>query len=148
MNGKMIVTLRSAPPVSVEVPAVVKYDGTEREVKRSCFGALRLFPGLPKTVTEDELEHIKRKEPEVYARLEIRPYVESKRVDRRGASEADVERMAEAEGVAHLRPKARDARLRARGKLKRPEKRETAARLEGASTRTARRKPNGDKPPG
>jgi hypothetical protein len=132
---KTIVTLRSAPSESIEVPKTVK-DGTkDRALERSCFGALRLFPGVPKTITTDELEFIKEKQSEVFLRLEVRPYVESKRVDVRGASEADIEKMAAEEGLGHLRLRDQVDRLQKRGKLKRPEKRETAAR--GAGKKTA-----------
>ena len=152
MKDKKIVTLRSAPPVSVEVPSVVKGDdGKERKVERSCFGALRLFPGLPKAVTEDELEHIKNTEPGMFARLVIQPYVESKRVDVRGVTESEVEKMAEEEGISHLKPKERDKKLRERGKLKRPEKRK-AAKPEPSKApekpTSVKRKPNGNKPSG
>lgn len=147
MSNKAIVMLRSAPSESIEVPSVVKYKGDKekKELKRSCFGAIRLFPGIPKAITTDELEHIKKTRADLFARLEVRPYVESKRVDVRGASEADIEKMAASEGIGHLRPKAQVSKLEERGKLKRPEKRETAAKVEGKSSPTpapaARRKP-------
>lgn len=120
--GKVIVTLRSAPPESVEVPKYVKgkkgKGGEPVETERSCFGALRFFPGIPKTVTADELEYVKSSDAELARRLAVRPYVESKRVDRRGATEAEVEALAETEGVGHLGLGRKVEVLRRRGKLK------------------------------
>lgn len=113
MTERTIVTLRSAPSESIEVPG--EFGG--RALQRSCFGAIRLFPGVPKTVTRDELEQIKRGRPDVFARLTVQPYVESRRVDRRGATEADVHRLAEEAGISHL-PHARQVEvLRKRGKM-------------------------------
>jgi len=117
MSEKVIVTLRSAPSVSVDVPDSVKEGKEKRPLKRSRFGAIRLFPGVPSTVTQDELEHIRRKHPAVAERLEVRPYVESTRVDRRGISEAELEKLAAAEGLDHLKPRAQVEKLRTRGKL-------------------------------
>ena len=107
--SKKIVMLRSAPSETVEVP---------EEVPRSCFGALRLFPGIPKTVTQEELDHVQATRPEVFERLEVRPYVESRRVDVRGASEAELEQLAVAEGIGHLPHAAQVRKLRERGRLK------------------------------
>lgn len=113
MTERTIVTLRSAPSESLEIPE--EFGG--KTLQRSCFGAIRLFPGVPKTVTRDELEQIKRGRPDVFARLTVQPYVESRRVDRRGASEADVHRLVEGEGLSHL-PHARQVEvLRERGKM-------------------------------
>lgn len=114
-SEKVNVTLRSSPSASVEFPA-------EKGPDRSCFGALRLFPGIPRAVTRGELDWIERREPALFARLTVSPYVESKRVDRRGASEATVERLAESEGLSHLSHGRKVEVLRKRGKLKPPEK--------------------------
>jgi len=134
MTERTIVTLRAAPSASVEVPE--KKDG--KTLQRSCFGALRLFPGIPKTVTRDELEHIKQAEPDLYNRLTVQPYVESKRVDRRGAGEAEIAKLAEQEGIAHL-PHARQVELlRERGKIRVPE----------AAPEEKPKLPNGKKPGG
>jgi hypothetical protein len=108
-GGKHIVTLRSAPSETVEVPEEVKV--------RSCFGALRLFPGVPKAVTKEELKHIETARPDVFERLEVRPYVESRRVDLRGVSEAEIAALARTEGLEHLRPAEQVRQLRERGKL-------------------------------
>lgn len=133
MTERTIVTLRVAPSASVEIPE--ERDG--KALKRSCFGALRLFPGIPKTVTRDELEHIKRAEPDLYNRLIVQPYVESKRVDRRGAGEAEIAKLAEQEGIAHL-PHARQVELlRERGRIRVPE-----------AAPTEKPKPGGGKKPG
>lgn len=118
MSGdKRIVTLRSAPSETVEVPPRFEFKDGEREVARSCFGALRLFPGVPKTVTADELEFVERERPAIRRRLEVREYVESRRVDRRGMSEADLTALAKAEGLEHLSHSDLVARLRASGRL-------------------------------
>lgn len=116
---KVIVTLRSAPSESVEVPKFKKgakgEKGEKAETARSCFGALRFFPGIPKTITKDELEFIKGSSAELFRRLSVRPYVESKRVDKRGATEDDVEKAAEKAGVGHLPAKKKLAVLAERG---------------------------------
>jgi len=144
--NKVTVTLRSAPSESIEVPTQVKYK-KEKEVtklERSCFGAIRLFPGIPKAITKDELEHIKKTRADLFARLDVKPYVESKRVDKRGISEADAEKLAKAEGLDHLKPKVQLEKLQERGKVTRPKKRENAPRLEGkkgAALTPAKRKP-------
>lgn len=105
---KVVVTLRSAPVASVEFP---------EGVERSAFGAIRLFPGVPRAVSLSELKHIRAAEPGVFARLHVQPYVESRRVDLRGAGEAEVARLAGEEGISHL-PHAEQVRvLRERGRL-------------------------------
>jgi hypothetical protein len=116
MTERKIVTLRAAPSASVEIPE----EKGGRRLQRSCFGALRLFPGIPKTVTLDELECIKREEPDLYAQLTVQPYVESKRVDRRGVAEAELARLAEAEGISGMPPQRQLRVLRERGKLRKP----------------------------
>jgi hypothetical protein len=139
MTERTIVTLRSAPSATVEVPEKKKDGGA---LQRSCFGVLRLFPGIPKTVTRDELEHIKQAEPDLYNRLTVQPYVESKRVDRRGAGEAEIAKLAEQEGIAHL-PHGRQVELlRERGKIRKPGK-QRAAVSEKPSGKPGGKKPGG-----
>lgn len=103
---KVIVTLQGGATATVEVPDTFpKKRGVKtkaKKIERSVFGAIRLFPGIPKAVSEDELEFIKLGRKELFGRLEIRKYVESKRVDYKGATEADIEALAEAEGIGHL----------------------------------------------
>lgn len=106
---KFVVTLRTAPSEAVEVPD---------ELKRSCFGALRFFPGIPKTVTKDELEFIKSNNADLHKRLHVRSYVESKRVDKRGASEAQIEKLADEAGIGHLKLGRKVEVLEKRGLLK------------------------------
>lgn len=113
MTEKKIVTLRSAPSVSVEVPD----SQDSKTLQRSCFGAIRLFPGIPKTVTKDELEFIEKTDPDLYGRLVVQPYVESKRIDRRGVAESEVDRLAAEEGIAHLSHGKQVEVLRSRGKI-------------------------------
>lgn len=143
--SKVIVTLRSAPSESVEIPKYKKKEkgakGERVEITRSCFGALRFFPGIPKAVTKDELEYIKKNDAELRRRLKTRPYVESKRVDKRGASESEVEALAESEGIGHLPMKRQIEILKKRGKIK-PK---PAAKPASASTppRTSTRRRNG-----
>lgn len=121
--SKVIVTLRSAPPASVDI--------TDDQCERSCFGALRFFPGIPKTITKAELEYLGKAQPMLRARLQVRPYVESKRLDYRGASEAKIEVLASEEGVGHLDLAKQIEVLRQRGKLDVPDKRKsTETRLE------------------
>ncbi len=93
---RVIVTLRRGAQVEVEVPE----ESGGRKLERSTFGAIRIFPGVPKAISTDELAHIKATRPEV--RLEVQPYVESKRVDRRKFSEAVVGSHADAHGLRHL----------------------------------------------
>lgn len=108
MAKKVIATLRSGPSASIEVPS---------GIKRSCFGAIRLFPGIPKTIMMEEYEYVRNKLPALGARLQIGKYVESKRVGARGISEADLEALADREGLSHLKLKSQVAKLRERGKL-------------------------------
>jgi len=115
--NRAIVTLRSAPSVSIDIPA--QEEGA-KQIQRSCFGAIRLFPGVPKAVTKDELDHIKATMPEVFLRLTIQPYVESKRVDLRGVAEADVSKLAAEEGIEHLSHARQVDLLRERGQIARP----------------------------
>jgi hypothetical protein len=68
--SKHTVILRDAPAESVEIPAPIE------EAERSCFGALRLFPQVPRTITGAELAQIERARPDVFARLEVREHVE------------------------------------------------------------------------
>ena len=101
MMDKVIVTLRTTPAASVEVPKHfpklrgAKGEGDPKEIGRSCFGALRFFPGVPKTITKDELEFVRLHCGDVAARLDDRPYVESKRLDYRGANESVIAALAE-----------------------------------------------------
>ena len=119
--SKVIVTLRTSPSVSVEIPNSKTVEGKEVELKRSVFGALRFFPGIPKAITTDELEFIRATRPDLDRRkLNERPYVESKRVDRRGASEAEVEAKAEKEGLSHLPHGRKLEVLTRRGKISKP----------------------------
>jgi len=94
---KVIVTLRDQPAASVEIP---------EGVERSCFGAIRLFPDVPRAISAAELEHLRAHEPALFRRLFVQPYVESQRIDRRGMSEAEVNRRATRFGFGHL-PHAR-----------------------------------------
>lgn len=130
MSKKVVVTLRSGPSVSIEVPG---------GVKRSCFGAIRLFPGIPKAIAMEEFEYVREKHPMVRARLEVGKYVESKRVGARGISEADLEGLAEREGLSHLKLKMQVEKLRERGKLP-----ISKFSDEGKSKRTTRRIRNGN----
>lgn len=104
---KVIVTLKVGPSQDVDVPDQYRVGrgrrATNRAVQRSCFGCLRLYPGLPKAVSEDELSWIEAKLPVLFEKLAVRPYVESRRADKVGCSEADVEAAAEASGLGHLR---------------------------------------------
>ena len=110
--NKVTVTLRAAPRVSFDIPETVE---------RSCFGALRFFPGIPRACSTGELAYIKEHHPNDYRRLLVSSYVESRRVDRRGASEAEIERRARQEGLEHLPFVKKVAELRRRGKLPEPE---------------------------
>jgi len=114
---RRIVTLRSAPSATVEFPETVKVGKEEQKLERSCFGALRLFPGLPRAVSEDELKYIEKKYPALFRRLAVQDYVESKRVDLRGVTESDLDALAEKEGLGHLPPREKIRRLKERGKL-------------------------------
>ena len=108
MSDKIIVTLRSAPSVSVEI--------LDKKCQRSCFGALRFYPGIPKVITKAELEHLTKIKGDIASKLDIRPYVESKRIDRRGASETEIENLAKTEGIDHLHFKKKVELLQKRGK--------------------------------
>jgi len=143
MMNKVIVILRSTPSVSIEVPNTVVIDGNKKEIKRSCFGALRLFPGVPKSISKDELEYIKNTEVVIYSYLEKKQYVESKRIDIRGASEADIEKLAKDGGLDHLKVKVQLQKLQERGKLKRPDVKDRAVRLKKEHLRTTRKSKNG-----
>lgn len=146
---KMIATLRSSPPASVEVPAVFPrkrgVEGESRSIERSVFGALRFFPGIPKTISADEVRYLRHFEPAVFARLDLRKYVASKRVDYRGKGEKEIEALAAKEGIAHLPLAKQVERLVERKKLEIPPK--------SASSRTEFSKPrkggngNGGKKP-
>ncbi len=86
MSKKVIATLRSGPSASIEIPS---------GVQRSCFGAIRLFPGIPRAITTEEFEHVRAKYPTLCARIQINKYVESTRVGARGISETDLEVLAD-----------------------------------------------------
>ena len=94
MTEKVILTLRSAPSVSIEV--------TDERCQRSCYGALRFYPGIPKTITKEELAYIEKTDKGVVSRFDVRAYVESKRIDKRGITERQVEELALKKGVDHL----------------------------------------------
>ena len=94
MNDKLIVTLRSAPSISFEI--------TAKDVKRSCFGALRFYPGIPRTVTAGEFEQMKKQVKGIEKKFDVRPYVESKRLDKRGATESEITALSTSEGIDHL----------------------------------------------
>lgn len=128
---KVIITLRSTPSESIEIPAVVKYKGDkeERKLQRTCcFGAIRIFPGIPKAISKDELEHIKRIMPNVFSRLEVKPYVESKRVDVRGASEKEINELVEKHSLGHLNSSAQIEKLMERGLIKKPKRKGVVTR--------------------
>lgn len=123
--NKIIVTLRSSPTESIEVPNIVKYKGDKEEtvLQKSCtFGAIRLFAGIPKTISMDELKHIKKVMPRIYSKLDVKPYVESKRVDKRGASESEINKLVVKEGLEHLKPAVQIEKLKERGLIKKPKK--------------------------
>lgn len=149
---KIIVTLRDAPNASVEVPGEFprkrgeKKKAEARKIERSVFGAIRLFPGIPKAISTDELEYVKLHRSDVFRRLDVRNYVESKRVDYRGASEAEIETLAEREGIGHLAFSRQVERLVERGKVKPPDPRKSTetrldARKAEGEVKTTSRKP-------
>ncbi len=144
---KVIVTLRDAPNASVEVPGEFpqkrRAKRKVREIERSVFGAIRLFPGVPKAISSDELEYVELHRSDVFRRLDRRPYVESKRVDYRGASEAAIEDLAAREGIGHLDLPSKVERLTERGKLEAPDPRKsTETRIEPQKkSKTVGRKP-------
>jgi hypothetical protein len=122
---KVIVTLSSGPAVSLEFPEVFSRKRGEkaeaRKIERSVFGAVRLFPGIPKAISASELEYVRAHRKDLIPRLLARPYVESRRVDRRGVSEGELERLAEKEGVGHLPTRRKIEVLTERGKIPKPE---------------------------
>jgi hypothetical protein len=147
---KVIVTLQGGATASVEVPEAFprrrRAKGKARAIARSVFGAIRFFPGVPKAISGDELEYIRAHRGDVSGRLEVRPYVESKRVDYRGASEAEIERLADEGGIAHLGLSAKVERLAERGKLEKPDRRKsTETKLAGKAPKVgeggSKRKP-------
>lgn len=141
-NKKLrIVTLRSSPPASVDVPEEFpKKRGQKEEaraIERSVVGTLRLFPGVPKTVTKDELEYMSTHRPDVAARLDEREYVESKRKALRGYTEAEVRELAEKEGIGHLSFKKQEAALLDRGKLTKAKRIPVKVVMKGKSKKAA-----------
>lgn len=157
---KLNATLRSAPAASIEVPEdfppsreearEARKRGEEpktRSIERSGFGALRLFPGVPRAISEDELEYIRGHRADVGRRLTVSPYVESKRLDYRGKTEADIEALAEGEGIGHLGFAQKVERLEESGKLTRPKAVESSeTRPEGKAKKPPTRTPK-PKPP-
>lgn len=137
---KVIVTLRDAPNASVEVPENFprpkRAKKTKpRKIERSVFGAIRLFPGVPKAISVDELEYVKLRRPDVAARLDERPYVESKRVDYRGITEAAIEKLAEEEGIGHLDLARKVKVLAERKKIAIPDSKKSTATKIPSSTK-------------
>jgi|GEM_PF-5532523 len=122
--NKIVVTLSRGPALSVDVPDEYRVGrgklAVTKQVERSCFGAVRLYPGLPKTISTTELEYVKDKNPKLADMLSVRPYVESKRVDKRGCTEAELEALADKEGISHLKPARKLKVLCERGKLAAP----------------------------
>lgn len=96
MNKKYIITLASGSAETFDVPG---YDARGDVIQRSCFGALHLYPNVPRGITEGELEYIRGARPDIYVRAHVSPYVESKRIDHRGVSEGEVQRTADKLGV-------------------------------------------------
>jgi hypothetical protein len=129
---KVIVTLSSGPAASVEFPEVFprkrKEKGDPVKIERSVFGAVRLFPGIPKAISASELDYLRAHRKELFPRLLARPYVESKRVDRRGVSEGELEKLAEKEGIAHLGTRRKVEVLTERGKIPKPEPKKEAVK--------------------
>lgn len=117
MTGKVIVTLQSAPSVSVEVPEY-KDKAKQTKIERSCFGALRFYPGIPKTITVDELDFIQKEKKELASKLKSAPYVESKRVDKRGVTEAELNRLSKDHAIEHLSHARKIEVLKAKGAIK------------------------------
>lgn len=118
-----IVTLRSAPSASVDVPELFpkkRGKSEDRRIERSVHGSIRLFPGVPKAVTEDELEYIRATRSDIATRLDDRPYVESKRRELRGATEGEIAELAAKEGIDHLPTREQHRILVDRGKLQKP----------------------------
>jgi hypothetical protein len=144
----VVVTLRSAPPASVDVPEhfprVRGKPDEPKPIERSVVGALRMFPGVPKAVTSDELAYVETTRRDVAERLDVRPYRESKRKDHRGATEAEVREVAVAEGVEHLSARKQVEVLVDRGKLKPPKERRS---VEPKSMKRSGRPPKPSKKP-
>jgi len=67
---------------------VLSFDMPEEGVERSCFGAIRLFPGTPRVVTEDELRLMLAANSDFEALVSIADHVESRRSDRRVGGDA------------------------------------------------------------
>lgn len=87
---KVIVTLHSGPAQSVDVPAAHEFQkGEKRALERTCFGSIRLFPGLPKVVSQDELDYILEIRRDLAGKVFASAYVESHRADKRGCPEAE-----------------------------------------------------------
>lgn len=105
---RVIVILRRGPQVSLEFP---------EGVERSCYGAVRLYPGIPKALTAAELKHVEKCRPDCYGLLSVRPYVESQRVDKRGCTESELRELAASEGLEHLPISLQLQRLKEKGKL-------------------------------
>lgn len=119
--NKVVVTLQRGPAKTIDVPKEYKVGkgrkAEKREVERSCFGSVRLYPGLPKAISDSELAFIVAVRPDVRKELKVTPYVESKRADKRGCSEAQLEAAAEEAGISHLKPARKLEVLKGRGKL-------------------------------
>lgn len=145
---KCIATLVSAPAESVEIPVhFPQKRGDESEprlIERSAFGALRFFPGIPRTISCDECEFIRSEQPDVLERLEISKYVESKRVDYRGATEAEIEKLAEEAGIGHLSLADQCVRLEVTKKLKRPKPENASATKLGGGGGSKKKTGGGD----
>lgn len=105
---RVIVILRRGPQVSLEFP---------EGVERSCYGAIRLYPGIPKTLSGAELKHLEKHRPDCHELLSVRPYVESQRVDKRGCTESELNQLAESNGLGHLPISLQLQRLKEKGKL-------------------------------
>ena len=71
---KVIVTLLAGRPLQVDIPD--EHNGNK--VERSLYGAIRLFPNVPRTISADELAFVKEKEPN--AKFREQKYVETKRL--------------------------------------------------------------------
>lgn len=104
---KINVTLiSSSPPLSFEFP---------EGIERSCFGAIRLFQGVMRTITLDELNHIKTKYKKESVKIKTSKYVESKRVDKRGYNEDDINYLAKEHNLLDLPLKNQIKRLKKLG---------------------------------
>ena len=71
---KVIVTLLGGRRLQVDVPAEHK----GRKLERSVYGAVRLHPNVPRTLSKDELDYVREREPK--AELRVQKYAEAKRV--------------------------------------------------------------------